>query len=60
MKNKIFHNITICCWEKHFPSHLMKPRLKTWQKLVFLRIIYSVTEKIRPYALGLRNIVYRT
>ena len=24
----------------------MKPRLKTWQKLVFLRIIYSITEKL--------------
>ena len=20
MKNKIFHNITICCWKKHFHS----------------------------------------
>ena len=30
-----------------FPSHLMKPMLKTWQKLVFLKLIYSVSEN--PY-----------
>ena len=30
----------------HFPSHLMKPMLKTWQKLVSLQIIYSVIENL--------------
>ena len=25
-KNNIFHNNTICCEEKLFPTHLMKPR----------------------------------
>ena len=34
------------CREKHFPSHLMKPMLKTWQKLVTLQIISSVIENL--------------
>ena len=34
IKNNIFQNNTIMLLEKYFPSHLMKPMLMTWQKLV--------------------------
>ena len=47
MKNKNFHNITICCVEKHFPSHLIEANIEDLAKASVLRIIYSVTEKIR-------------
>ena len=32
IKSKIFLNVTICCWEKHFPSHLMKANFEDLAK----------------------------
>ena len=48
MKNKIFQNITICCVEKTFSFTPDEARVEDLVKASVLRIIYSVTEKIRP------------
>ena len=45
MNNIIFHNITICCEGKHFPTHLRKPWYMTWQKLVHFKKLLIVLKR---------------
>ena len=56
IKNKISTTLPSIVGKNIFFHTWWSPRLKTWWKLVFLRIIYSVTEKLH---LSVMDIEYK-